>query len=97
MLNKTTKFNFLFAFLVLIIFSILSLSEIETINSQTIISLLLFGVLIFSLISMADTVIVNYIRQCFTQNLLYAFAPLGILYILTIGYIVVVDQLTIQS
>ena len=97
LLNKTTKFNFLFAFLVLIIFSILSLSEIETINSQTIISLLLFGVLIFSLISMADTVIVNYIRQCFTQNLLYAFSPLGILYILTIGYIVVVDQLTIQS
>ena len=96
MLNKTTKFNFLFAFLVLIIFSIFLLSEIETINSHTIISLLLFSVLMFSLINMADPVFISHAQKIFTQNLLYALVPLGVLYILTIGYIFVVDQLTIQ-
>ena len=95
MFSKITQFNLLFALLVLIVFSASLLSEIDAINSQTIISLLLFGILMFSLMGMADVVVINYMRQWFSQNLLYALVPLAVLYILTIGYIALVDQLTI--
>ena len=88
MFSKITQFNLLFALLVLIVFSASLLSEIDAINSQTIISLLLFGILMFSLMGMADVVVINYMRQWFSQNLLYALVPLAALYILTIGYIV---------
>ena len=91
------RFNLLFGLLVLIIFSASLFSETNTVNSQTIMSLLLFGLLMFSLISMANTTVVNYMRQWFRQNLFYALAPLAVLYILTIGYIALVDQLTIWS
>ena len=92
------RFNLLFALLVLIIFSASLFSETNTVvNSQTIMSLLLFGLLVFSLMSMADAAVVNYMRQWFRQNLFYALAPLAVLYILTIGYIALVDQLTIWS
>ena len=47
--------------------------------------------------SMADVDVVNYMEQWFRQNLFYALAPLAVLYILTIGYISLVDQLTIWS
>ena len=98
MFSKITQFNLLFALLVLIIFSASLFSETNTVvNSQTIMSLLLFGLLVFSLMSMADAAVVNYMRQWFRQNLYYALAPLAVLYILTIGYIALVDQLTIWS
>ena len=92
------RFNLLFGLLVLIIFSASLFSETNTVvNSQTIMFLLPFGLLVFSLMSMADAAVVNYMRQWFRQNLFYALAPLAVLYILTIGYIALVDQLTIWS
>ena len=56
------RFNFLFALAVLIIFTALVLSGIENINPPVIVGLLLFGVLMFSLVGMADTEVVNYLR-----------------------------------
>jgi len=91
------RFNFLFALAVLIIFTALVLSGIENINPPVIVGLLLFGVLMFSLVGMADTEVVNYLRQRFGKNLLSALVPLAGLYILTIGYLAMLDQLTIRQ
>ena len=91
------RFNFLFALAVLIIFTALVLSGIENINPPVIVGLLLFGVLMFSLVGMADTEVVNYLRQRFGKNLLSALVPLSGLYILTIGYLAMLDQLTIRQ
>ena len=91
------RFNFLFALAVLIIFTASVLSGIENINPPVIVGLLLFGVLMFSLVGMADTEVVNYLRQRFGKNLLSALVPLAGLYILTIGYLAMLDQLTIMQ
>ena len=79
---------------VLIVFTAFAFSEVEQINLLVIVSLSLFGVLIFSLVGMADPEVVNYLRHRFGKNLLSALVPLTVLYILTIGYLAMLDQLT---
>ena len=78
----------------LIIFTAFAFFEVEKINLLVIVSLSLFGVLIFSLVGMADPEVVKYLRQRFGKNILSALAPLTVLYILTIGYLAMLDQLT---
>ena len=57
------RFNFLFALAVVVIFSGLQLSQIETIDVQTISGLILFALLMFSFMGMADTHVINQLRQ----------------------------------
>ena len=88
------RFNFLFALAVVVIFSVLQLSQVETVDVQTIAGLILFALLIFSFMGMADTHVVKHLRQRYRRNLLYALAPLAVLYTLTIAYLALVGQMT---
>jgi len=88
------RFNFFFVLAVVVIFSVLQLSQVETIDVQTIAGLILFALLMFSFMGMADTHVVKQLRQRCRRNLLYALAPLAVLYTLTIAYLAMVGQLT---
>ena len=88
------RFNFFFVLAVVVIFSVLQLSQVETIDVQTIAGLILFALLMFSFMGMADTHVVNQLRQRCRRNLLYALAPLAVLYTLTIAYLALVGQMT---
>ncbi len=53
------RFNFFFVLAVVVIFSVLQLSQVETIDVQTIAGLILFALLMFSFMGMADTHVVK--------------------------------------
>ena len=80
-----SNFHILFSVVILTLFAFVNILQTDQISVHLIVSLLLFGLLIFSLVSMADPTIVNLLQHQFGNNLISALTPLTGLFIITIG------------
>ena len=89
-----SNFHILFYVVILTLFAFVNILQADQISVHLIVSLLLFGLLIFSLVSMADPAIVNFLQHQFGNNLISALTPLTGLFIITIGYLILLNRLT---
>ena len=80
-----SNFHILFSVVILTLFAFVNILQTDQISVHLIVSLLLFGLLIFSLVSMADPTIVNLLQHQFGNNLISALTPLTGLFIISIA------------
>ena len=88
------NFHILFSAVVFILFTLMNLLQADQISVSLVASLVLFGLLIFTLVSMSDPKVVESLRHRFGNNLLSALIPLTALFIVTIGYLLLQNRLT---
>ena len=71
------------------------LLQADQVSGSLLFSLLLFGFLIFTLVSMADPRVIDSLQRRFGNNILSALIPLTGLFVITIGYLILLNRLTI--
>lgn len=91
---QINNFHTLFSAVIVILFSLINITQADQITTILILSLSIFGLLIFSLVSMADPKVVDFLQKRFGKNLLSALIPLTGLFIVTIAYLVLLHRLT---
>ena len=91
---QINNFHTLFSAVIVILFSLINITQADQITTILILSLSIFGLLIFSLVSMADPKVVDFLQKRFGKNLLSALIPLTGLFIVTVAYLVLLHQLT---
>jgi membrane protease YdiL (CAAX protease family) len=91
---QLNNFLILFSAGVVILFSLMNILQADQITVFLLVSLFLFGFLIFTLVSMADPKVVDFLQQRFGNNLISALIPLTGLFIITIGYLTLLNRLT---
>jgi len=72
----------------------MNLLQADQISVSLLVSLTLFGLLIFTLISMSDPKVVDALQRRFGNSLLSSLIPLTGLFIITIGYLLLLNRLT---
>lgn len=88
------NFHILFTAVVFILFTLMNVLQADQISVSLLVSLILFGLLIFTLVSMSDPKVVDALQRRFGNNLLSALIPLTGLFIITIGYLILLNGLT---
>ena len=78
--------------MIVILFFLINITQADQITTILILSLSIFGLLIFSLVSMADPKVVDFLQKRFGKNLLSALIPLTGLFIVTIAYLVLLHR-----
>ena len=73
---QLSNFHILFSVGVSIVFALMNLLQADQISISLLVSLIVFGLLIFTLVSMADPSVIKYLRHHFGNNLVSALIPL---------------------
>ena len=94
MKNQLSNFHILFSVGVSIVFALMNLLQADQISISLLVSLIVFGLLIFTLVSMADPSVIKYLHHHFGNNLVSALIPLTGLFFITIGYLALLNRIT---